>query len=564
MGRLQPGSRALRRAGVTLVALLAVACAREATAPMATTPAAERAETLWAEYERAPATHPQLPDVSFAGYAQGERALPEPPVVADVRAHGARGDGQGDDSAAFRAALAAAARAGGGAVRVPAGRYRLAGLLHLRHDGVVLRGDERERCVLDFARPLDEVVGPLPNEGKSQWSWAGGLIWIGPAEAFDARGRVRDGLTPLQQAWERWRPGRMLARVTGEAPEGSRVLEVDDPRALAPGARVLLTYDNPSDFSLLKHVAGHPKMAAYDWARATWLLPPVQPRFEWPVRIARVEGRRVTLAQPLRLPTRAGWHARLVEPGAHVSEVGLERLTLRLNAPASHEHLQNRGWNGVYVNRAWDAFVRDVDVFDAENGVLVAAAKNVSVSGLRLFGSAELHHALACRVSSHDVLFEDFVVDGPRRVRHGINTEWLSSGNVWRRGRLERGTFDSHRGLSFDSLRSDVELRNDEGSYPGGAPRAGPYLGRRMVHWNVRVRGSDRDDPGAFVNQCNLLPMGALVGVRGAPVGRGRPAGMLPGRKGCRIASPGERPEPPELYAAQLRLRLSRPVAPQR
>jgi hypothetical protein len=548
----------VRRALLAGLAALAAACGGGRPAPEP--PAASAAE-LWAEYARAPDAHPQIPNVSYAGYAQGEQPLPEPPVVADVRDSGARGDGRADDTAAFHKALARAGRTGGGAVRVPAGTYRLTGLLHLKDDGVVLRGDSRETSVLDFARPLAETLGELTNDGKSQWSWAGGLIWIGPGDTFDDRGRVRDPTGGVQQGWERWRPGRTLARITGEADAGARTLEVDDASALSAGARVLLTYDNPSDFSLLREIAGHPKMADYPWAQAVWLAPPAQPRFEWPVRVARVEGRRVTLSQPLRLPLYAAWNARLVEPGAHVVDSGVERLTLRLHAPPSHHHLRNRGHSGVYVNRAWDAFVRDVDLVDAENGVIVAASKNVTVRGVRVTGSAESHHPFACRVSTHEALFEDFVIDGPARVRHGINTEWLSGGNVWRRGRMERGTFDSHRGLSFDSLRTDIELRNDEGSSPGGAPKAGPYLGRRVVHWNVRVRASDRDDPGAFVNQCNLLPRGALVGVQGAPTGHGRPASMLPGRKGCRVASPGERPEPADLYAAQLALRLGRTAA---
>lgn len=41
----------------------------------------------------------------------------------DVREFGAKGDGRTIDSGAFNAAIAAAARAGGGTVLIPAGRY---------------------------------------------------------------------------------------------------------------------------------------------------------------------------------------------------------------------------------------------------------------------------------------------------------------------------------------------------------------------------------------------------------------------------------------------------------
>jgi hypothetical protein len=50
-------------------------------------------------------------------------AAPPSARVFDVREHGARGDGQTDDTAAIQAALTAAKEAGGGTVFVPEGTY---------------------------------------------------------------------------------------------------------------------------------------------------------------------------------------------------------------------------------------------------------------------------------------------------------------------------------------------------------------------------------------------------------------------------------------------------------
>ncbi len=57
-----------------------------------------------------------------------------------VRDAGARGDGRTDDTRAFQAAIASMARAGGGVVFVPAGRYVIRGALKIP-TGVTLRGD---------------------------------------------------------------------------------------------------------------------------------------------------------------------------------------------------------------------------------------------------------------------------------------------------------------------------------------------------------------------------------------------------------------------------------------
>ncbi len=76
----------------------------------------------------------------------GNRSLPgiwgqpaEPArATFDVRRFGARGNGRADDSKAFAAALAAAAVTGG-IVTVPAGKYRVLPMLHVR-SGVTVRG----------------------------------------------------------------------------------------------------------------------------------------------------------------------------------------------------------------------------------------------------------------------------------------------------------------------------------------------------------------------------------------------------------------------------------------
>lgn len=518
-------------------------CAVLMLAALRVAPGATSAE-LWAEYSRDPDRHPVIPNCSYAGYQRGEKPLPEPAVVASVADCGAVADGVSDCTAAFAAAIARAAQAGGGAVLVPEGTYRLDGMIRLQADGVVLRGAGPDKTRLVFHRPLRDVVGSMSSGGRSQWSWSGGLVWMGPADTWNADGTLA-GNTGIEQ-WETWRPGERIGGVVKPAQRGDRQVEVDSATAakLTAGQLTLMTWKHPADRSLLLHMAGHPRMAEFNWNGATGMTSKSQ--WTWPVEIAAVKGTTVTLAQPLRVDIRAEWEVSFVSVPAVLREAGIEKLSISFVGRRPVPHLADPGFNGVYLNRCVHCFVRDVTISDCDNGLIHAAAKNTTVTGLRLTGGQH-HHATALRVQSHDNLITDFRIES--RPQHGINTENLSTGNVWRRGVMEHGTFDSHRGMSFDLLRTDITLTND-GS-PGGAVTAGPFLGARCVHWNIRNSGR-----GEFVNQPSAISMGALVGVQGAREDKADAYAMPPGDKGCVIADEGRVPEIADLYEAQLTLRL--------
>jgi hypothetical protein len=526
---------------------------------------------LWNAYAAAPATHPNLPDCSYAGYRYGEQPIPSPPVVADVTDFGAVGDGTFDCTSAFRAALEAAHVAGGGAVFAPAGTYRITGLLHLKYNNVVLRGAGRDVTTLDFPSSLQTLLGNFSDSGSttSRWWWSGGFLWMGPTDTFHGNGTVNDPSPAVNQGWEYWRTGPALATVTANAAVGDTVLTVNSTAGLSPGMHVAMTWANPADASFLRHVYGHNGTAATIpggvVGDCTWILPTQYSRFQWPVEIAAISGNTVTLRQPLRVEARTSWAVEISDPGPVVVGAGIEHLRILGHANMTHTHLVTNGalsggWNAVYLNRTRDCWVRNVTLSGIEEGVILSAAKNTSVLDVLLDGPQQHHHSLACRVNSHDNLFARFRVDGPIRVRHGVNTEWFSSGNVWSKGFQRVGTFDTHRALSFDSIRTECTVANDTGSTPGGDAKAGPYIGKRVVHWNVL---ESYDGSGGFssrngddVYEPRQFSMGAMVGIRGVSENITEGEVMPAGDKGTVVADHGVIPALPNLYEAQLARRL--------
>jgi len=526
---------------------------------LATAHAQLTSDALWKSYAATPDTHANIPNCSYAGYARGEKPLPEPAAAANVKELGAKGDGTTDDTAAFKAAIAKAA--GKGAVLVPAGKYLLSSHLVLP-SGTVLRGAGSATTTLEFSKPLNDTLGVLIDVGSSAWSWSGGLIWMGPPDTFGADGKVTRPNPERVQDWEYWRPGAALAQAAGPAKRGDSTIAVDKAAGLKPGQFVVMTWENPADASLLKHIAGHPSMEAYNWASATWLVPPQYPQFQWPVEIKAVSGNSVTLAQPLRVDIRPEWKVALHEPGGFVQEAGVEGLHLVMRAPREHKHLKCVGWNGILFNRAYNCWARDVQITGAENPVLFSAAKNCTATGLKIDGEQMNHHSVAMRVNTADCLVHDFSIAGMWRVKHGINVEWLTNGCVYSKGNMEKGTFDSHRALSFDIMRTEITLTNDADG-PGGAGQAGPFIGARVAHWNVKVDASGQpgagnaNAPGDFVFMPLTFPNGAFVGIQGAPRSD-KVRDTVPGEKGSVIADEGKVPAITNLYEAQRKLRLGK------
>ncbi len=523
---------------------------------LCTSLAAAKAPTgadLWQAYTKSPDTHPNIPNCSYAGYRAGAAALPQPPITINVRDCGAAGDGKTNDVEAFGKAIAQAgahfARTRThGVVLIPEGVYRLTDILHLHQRGVILRGEGPDKTILDFQHSLAEAVVRLNSAGKSVWSWSGGMIWIGPEETFAEDSK---GLRQPTRGWESWRTDELIGEVNDNHERGDRVIHLDKRgRAeVKPGDMVLMTWRDDPSLELAKTIAGHERMRQFDWERSRYAR---RMTWRWPVRVAAVDGNRLTLAQPLRVPIREAWRVHVHTLGRHVSEVGVEHLRIRNPRYRVQRHLQNPGHNGVYINRAYDCWVRNVTMENVEVGFGVAAAKHTTCTGLHIVGQ-DNHHATACRVASHDNLVEHFIIES--RVHHGINTEGCSSGNVWRKGLMKHGTFDSHRAMSFDLIRTDITIRNDDGG-PGGAGDAGPFLGARCVHWNIRVTGRRAQ----WVYQPDCISMGALVGIQGVEPDMRKAWAMAHGDKGCIIADHGRVPQPPDLYEAQLRLRLDKPT----
>ncbi|TLS43086.1 hypothetical protein FE633_27490 [Streptomyces montanus] len=506
-------------AGATAVTAVGVTGGRAwASAPGTTTGKdmqAAEIPAIWREFVKSPFTHPQIPYIGRAGQCAGAAHFPRRPVVADVRAFGARPDGSTDAAPAINRAIVAAGRKGGGTVLIPPGVYRLDGLIRVGHSNVVLRGAGSARTTLYATRNLTELIGPYGSRyggDKSSWSWAGGLIWLCPTARWDS---LITAVKAKDWPFEGWTGNKRDEWTTlttvAPAPRGSWSVTVADSTRLKAGRLVLLRLADDTDHTLLQHMAGGgPGPEAYSWDDKTKLTSYVP--YEWPVRIVRVQGDKVTLERPLPLDIRPEWDPRLTTHVEALTGAGVEGLTVDCVETPQSQHLLDRGHNGVTFQCAYDCWADDIVVRHVDNGFGLVAASACTLRNTRVAGRGS-HHPYFCREGSHDNLVEDFTIEertapAPAGTQlHGINVEGLSSHNVWSRGDMRMGTFDSHRGMPFANVRTDITVNNN--GRHGGDASAGPLFGARFTHWNIRVS----NHRAGLMKIDGLAPRSATVGL---------------------------------------------------
>jgi len=515
---------------------------------------------LWTAYKLDPDTCTNLPNCSYAGYQCGEVPLPSPQTnIINVKdpPHNAAGDGVTDDTAAIRAALGAVGT-NGAVIYFPDGTYACSGVLFVHSNKTILRGESRANTVIRFTKSLQSAYAHNSSGTSSQWSWTGGMIMFCPQSKNTYLASTND----IGATWhDSWTVGPQITTVTGSHLRGSRTITVANGSGLSAGQLVFIRVDNAVDLSLLKHYCGDDAWAEnYDWSttNSAGVLPANRAAIYWPVEIASVSNTTVTLRQPLRTDVRAGWNPRIRAAGDVIRECGIENLTIQLARDYEYiyalHHNKEPGWNGPWFNNAVNCFARGVTVIDPDNGFLVSAVKNLTFTDIRLdFTAANRrahHHGTVTRASTHDCLWEDFHI--ATEPRHGIEVESFSAGNVWSHGTMDFGTFDSHKALPYECIRTEITVNNT--GTAGGSSDAGPRMGARFVHWNVTVT-TNRNH---MIGEADIMPKGAVVGVRGCAMNN--PVHPTYGDSLCQVSLSGltgAPPNPANLYEAQTNLRLS-------
>lgn len=404
----------------------------------------------------------RLPDVSYAGYACGERPIPKVPVAANVRDFGAKGDGTTDDTDAFLAAIAKTDR---GAIAVPSGRYRISKILEITKPGIVLRGAGPEKTIFVCSVPLNDIK---PNWGEttsgqktSNYSWSGGIVW------FTGGGT-----------------GKRVGKVTTTAKRGTHELRVDGNTAsLKPGDWIEIRVKDDEKRTLLEHLySGDPGNLSS--------IKPGKHRTTFVTRLKSVKDSVLETERSLRIDVRPEWNPEVHTYAPAVINSGIEAIGFEFPTRAYKGHFSELGFNAVAFNGAAHCWARDLVITNSDSGIF-AGGRFCTLDGIvcRTDGVKEKggvfgHHGIT--LSGHDNLCTRFTIR--QRFIHDLSVE-QGAGNVFSSGSGTDLCFDHHKRAPYENVFTDLDIGEGTRMWKcGGGSNLGRQSGARGTFWNIRAK----------------------------------------------------------------------------
>ena len=474
-----------------------------------------------------------LPDFSFAGYQFGEIAVPnmKENIISAID-FGVISNDELDDSKALLKAIKAANEVQGNVVlQLPAGQLILSSVLYLERSNFVLRGTGTgeggteifcPRPMMYFEDPasLKELREYLVQFDKrqrekennidlpfSQYAWSGGIIWTRvPGE------RVKSYLGKYDQ------PQNVLAKVTS-GKRGEFILEASEINNLKVGAIVELqlfnTQGEKGGIITDLYKSTPVKVGSHHWGFPT--LPIVRQQVE----ILKIDGKKITIKSPLTITVKPNYKTQLVE-WKHLKEVGIEHLKITFpNTPRVAHHVE-QGYNGIFLTRVFNSWVKDVVIENAESGILTEEIANVTIKDIVTKGSNMAHYTVAM-AGVHNVLVKNLKVYN--EAVHPLSFNTFSTKNVYQNCEVfVKPVLDQHSGANHQNLFDNITVHLaplENNSYPlfagGGAGYWKPSHGAYSTFWNLNVQllsNLEVSDP-ILLNGMEDGPFARIIGVHG-------------------------------------------------
>lgn len=487
---------------------------------------------LWREFiDDKDVSEKTLADFSYAGYAFGEKGVPDVDYPTfNVCDYGAVPDDGLSDRKAFEDAIAAAQANGRGVVFIPKGRYHLRPAdapnksIVISGNNIVLRG---EGCVADGT----ELFMEYPNAPETE-----GELWSCPPLFVFRYVFDKDKEFAVDDNYA----DRQLAEVVGDAKRGTHSVEVSSTSGLYIGKRVMLQLKNNAPDLVAQEV--HPYEVLPEWTDLVNNGVQVNEYHQ----IQRIEGNLVTFKEPILYSVEAKWGWTLHEHSCKVGS-GVEDIAFVGNFKEKFVHhkdaIHDSGFKMLTFLRQVNGWIRRCRFTDVSEGVSIQRSANVSVYSCHITGN-QGHSAIRSEASTR--IFIGAVQDDPAQF-HSTGVSKTALGTVlWRNKTASNSCFESHSNQPRVTL-VDACSGGFLPDHAGGDQAAAPNHLRELVLWNYINKGKG----GKFDFWCrnNRFYMPVLAGFQGATVSFSSSQVTINERQGGTVY-------PESLYEAQLEKRL--------
>ena len=274
----------------------------------------------------------------------------------------------------------------------------------------------------------------------------------------------------------------------------------------------------------------------------------------WAVQVKNVGGGAIELVRPLRLDVRPRWQPEIWSHQPTVHDVGIENLTIEFPNAQSAGHHQEEGHFAIYLDGAYDCWVRNLTIIDSDIGVVVHGGGRNEVTGVTLktrwrtgaqTAGETGHYGLVATSHAQDSLFEDCRLE--TMFVHNLSVNAFANGNVYSSITCQTGRFDHHGAAPHENLFTDILITQNAGElfYSGGNRADEPNAGARTTFWNIRTEGGKF--PGKIMSHADgrpRLPQVNIIGMDRWPTKKTETEEWIE-------RWPGETTQPPNLYRAQ-------------
>ena len=445
-----------------------------------------------------------VPDFSYAGYHNGIKKIPEKHgTVVQASTFSVLANDNLDDTSALQEAINEASKLEGPVtLQLPPGKLIISDILYIERDNFVLRGygTGESGTEIYFPRPL--MYSKDPEDLKelreyliefdkrqkekennidlpfSQYAWSGGFIWTRvPGE------RVK----PYLKKYDR--PHEVLANVF-EGKRGGKTLVVSEVQHLSVGdvVELQLFNKNGQEGQIIKELYKEQdlKIGGHHWNF------PDLPLVRQQVKILSISDGKATINCPLTIDVKPEYKAQLVR-WRHLKEVGIQDFSIRFPKSPRIAHHVEQGFNGIYLTRVYNSWVKNISIDNADSGVLTENIANVTIEDVITKGKNIAHYTVAMS-GTYNVLAKGIKVYN--KAVHPLSFNTLATKCVYLNCEVFKDPIlDQHSGANHQNLFDNTTVHispDEEMTYPlfkgGGAGYWKPSHGAFSTFWNTKIK----------------------------------------------------------------------------